>query len=1034
MKPGIGHEMILASAGTGKTRALVNRYIRLLALGVEPSRIIALTFTRKAAGEFLQRIFLRLSGAVRDETEAAELSRDIGFPEGNAARYRELLQTLIREVGSLQLGTIDSFFGRVVSAFPYELGLVRPHRIMEAFETSVARDRALERLLGEGDEDRADHLLQLYRNFTWGTESKYVFSVFEEQLAACYALYLEARDTGLWGNPERIFTESPWWMGPDPDKAELVEAIRGDLADCSYTAAVHNAFNRILDAFTAWTPGNRLDGATLFDRLLEARTALAGGRVTVKFGRSTIEIADPLAGNLHRLVRAYVGGEVKRRLLTSHSLGAMLREFDGLYESLVRETGSLVFADLPMLLIKGLCEGEAAFGLAELVYRLDGQIDHWLVDEFQDTSRIQWKVLSAFVEEVLQDPGGRRSFFHVGDVKQSIYGWRGGDSRLFDEIFTRYGRGDKGIRKRFLDVSWRSAPPVLECVNALFGDAVRPGLAGAEVAARWQAQWHAHEASPKTATFPGHAAWGLFDPETSHGETCIHLITTVRPLENGLSCAILVRRNADVAAMTESLRAGGIPASMEGTVEIAMDNIAGSWIRAFFHALVRPDEAFPRDYLGLAGFDFNGKEFNKTARAVRTAVCADGYAGAVRLLLSALRRRVAWTPFLQRRGEQLIEAATRFEETGVSSIDSFLRFLEAATVEESTLSSHIQVMTVHKAKGLDFDMVIVAGFGNEPLVSGSHRQLHVERQPDGEIDWILDLPNKDILAQEPRLRAAREVARDRDAFEALCLLYVAMTRARHGLYCLANASPVNRSSTTWQDLFMAGFGVPESPRVDGPIQWQWETGTAGWAERIDRPEPEAVPPVRLTPPASPPSPVRPILHRAASPSEEAHDRVFAKHPLRSPAGRRFGTRMHEFLATLEWIDFGNHAAIEGHVARAPAELREPVRRFLDSPIARDVFGKPSGPCRLWREKPYVLRREGTIARGYIDRAILHLGSDGHPERLEIFDFKTDQLDPGRPVDEQLIERYAVQLERYIEASRILTGLPANRIEAGLVPV
>ena len=118
----IGHECIKAFAGSGKTYTLVIRYIRLLALGVEPARINALTFTRKASGEFLQRIFLRLMVAAGDPNDARILAMQIQLSEFGQADFLRLLIRMIQDIGKLQLGTIDSFFARLVGAFPYELG------------------------------------------------------------------------------------------------------------------------------------------------------------------------------------------------------------------------------------------------------------------------------------------------------------------------------------------------------------------------------------------------------------------------------------------------------------------------------------------------------------------------------------------------------------------------------------------------------------------------------------------------------------------------------------------------------------------------------------------------------------------------------------------------------------------------------------------------------------------------------------------------------------------------------------------------
>ena len=119
----IGHVMILASAGSGKTYALTNRYVRLLASGAKPERIAALTFTRKAAGEFFDEILKKLAGAAGDEAVAKNLAAEIEVPALRAADFLQLLRGVTESMHRLNLGTLDSFFARVVRAFPLELGL-----------------------------------------------------------------------------------------------------------------------------------------------------------------------------------------------------------------------------------------------------------------------------------------------------------------------------------------------------------------------------------------------------------------------------------------------------------------------------------------------------------------------------------------------------------------------------------------------------------------------------------------------------------------------------------------------------------------------------------------------------------------------------------------------------------------------------------------------------------------------------------------------------------------------------------------------
>lgn len=1034
MNPVIRHEMILASAGSGKTYALVNRYIRLLALEVPPGRIMAITFTRKAAGEFMQKIFLRLCQAGRLPAEAECLSRECGLEPRDCAFFRGLLSTLVRALGDLQLGTIDSFFARVVGAFPYELGLTRPHRIMDDFEHALSRDKAMERLFAHGDPAQAEAIQQLYKEMTWGAEEKRVYGQFEKQLEVCHSLYLESPDTDLWGVAARIFATEPWWQQAPSDPAALVGAICQELEASAFPASVLKAMKGQLEAFTDWQPGLPLKTNTLFQRVLDQHAELAGGQATIKVGRGAVDLSGVMARLWFGLAQAYVRGDIARRLVTTHALGRLIESFDHHYNQIIREAGSLVFADLPMLLVKGLCGGQAAFAAEEMIYRMDGQTDHWLVDEFQDTSRIQWDVLAAFVDEILQDTSGRRSFFYVGDIKQSIYRWRGGDSRLFHEIFERY-RGSGRLASSSLSQSWRSAPPVLDCVNAVFGrDLSAVGLAR-EAAARWHQHWEDHVCSPRTAGLAGHAAIGVLPPEMSLEEGCATWIRTLDPLRHGLSCAILMRTNKDVARMTQRLRQAGISASMEGEVDLAADNLLGTWMRACFTALARPDEAFPRAYLQWAGAPFTRESVNQLMERLRVALTEIGYAEAVRLVSEYVLARLPQSAFLKHRAEQLLEAALRFETAGPRPLEAFIRYLESAKVQESGISHEIQVMTVHKAKGLDFDVVLVAGFGAQALVRPGNRGPHVERDPSGEVEWILDLPNKAVLEADPVLFGAAQREKALDTFESLCVLYVAMTRARRGLYCLAESPARNSSEPTWLSLLTINAGEAVEPVADGLPSWQSEWGDADWIrEAVDHEPESASPALRLDRLQGDYPRPRPALRRRPSPSQEGHAREPDNRPLRSTKGRQLGTRMHEFLATLGWIDPADGPAMAALRQSVAPDLWERLVRLLETPLGRQVFTQPAEPGSLWQEKPYILRQGKTAASGIIDRAFIYGQPGSRPTRAVIYDFKTDVLDPRQDPHAQLLERYGTQLDRYREAMEVLTGLSPEAITAHLVPV
>ena len=178
-------------------------------------------------------------------------------------------------------------------------------------------------------------------------------------------------------------------------------------------------------------------------------------------------------------------------------------------------------------------------------------------------------------DEVIQSESGQRSFFYVGDTKQAIYAWRGGDPRLFDEVADFYNAS--GTRRidtsEALDVSFRSVPEILEAVNAIFSPQhlrrVAPNLDYPEqVLDRWTSSWRDH--LPNNALrndgyfewrpmeFPAEDKNAMLDAEAAR------LIAAIDPLAKGLSCAVLVRSNARILTLIDALRSAGLPATSEG--------------------------------------------------------------------------------------------------------------------------------------------------------------------------------------------------------------------------------------------------------------------------------------------------------------------------------------------------------------------------------------------------------------------------------------------------------------------------------------
>lgn len=180
--------VIRASAGTGKTHQLASRFLKLLDADVPPESIMAATFTRKAAGEILERILQTLARAASDDEQRGKLADAIGSRQLTSQRCRELLAKMTQRLHRLQVGTLDSFFAKLASSFSLELGLPPGWRILEATEAERLREEAIEALL-EAETD--DELVRLLRLLTKGTTSRSVSDVIDDTVKKCGEVAIE---------------------------------------------------------------------------------------------------------------------------------------------------------------------------------------------------------------------------------------------------------------------------------------------------------------------------------------------------------------------------------------------------------------------------------------------------------------------------------------------------------------------------------------------------------------------------------------------------------------------------------------------------------------------------------------------------------------------------------------------------------------------------------------------------------------------------------------------------------------------------
>ncbi|HEY1084504.1 MAG TPA: UvrD-helicase domain-containing protein, partial [Prosthecobacter sp.] len=236
------HQLISASAGSGKTYQLVRRYLHLLALGQPAEGVAAMTFTRKAAGEFFSRILQGLAAMAEKPETAALFFEGVQPPLPPGQDFGVLLRTVARRLHRLQLSTLDSFFAKVAACFPMELGLPAGARVMDEDETRMARREALDALLDrlylEDQNTALQTLMEAYKQATFGSEDKTVEATLQDWLADGLTLWEDSAVTpasaeeppageagALWGAGLRGWG-SPREIWPQPLQAgDLMAAI-----------------------------------------------------------------------------------------------------------------------------------------------------------------------------------------------------------------------------------------------------------------------------------------------------------------------------------------------------------------------------------------------------------------------------------------------------------------------------------------------------------------------------------------------------------------------------------------------------------------------------------------------------------------------------------------------------------------------------------------------------------------------------------------------------------------------------------------
>ncbi len=1052
--------VIMASAGTGKTFQLAMRFIQLLRFGVDPAEILAVTFTKKAAGEIFDKIIGRL----------LELADPAGKKDaGNTcemfsrSQFLDILRRLLEMRRELQIGTIDSFFRKLTDVYAPELGIWGGISLIDAKDRSYRRRtlRKWLRLIGDGDELAALRELLKMAN---RDEQKSFSATMDDLVDSCYPFFLAHENEHLkWGNIPFLFCSDQEEL-PRDVVTDISDRLDGAMiviqeSDEKYNKVAVRRIRTLADfcAAGAETIGRLPDDVkSLFENLVKYNPQgweNDDGKELLPAAKWTLaENIGDLVRQLFRHIRAVLTQQARTR---AQAVYWLMENYNKVYHREVRAAGLLTFADIPYLLQSG--SGESDFRLffnesVNLEERLDARLNHYLFDEFQDTSDIQWNAFDNLLDELVNDrESDFRTFFCVGDIKQSIYRFRQGNPRLFGRVIDKMK-----TQADTLTLSRRSAPQVMELVNAVFHKPLKR-IGFLESVSRLEFEEH----KAYHQDMPGFAALIQFEKADrpvvqNKAEFILAALCDVRPFDRKLSVGVLMRNNQHLRefgqVLQELIREKNLPftVSVDGTLSV-LESVAVEMFLQLLTLSSHPADKSAHTFLRFAQWGMERLSWKKwgsslrlgetcdadaLSQALRHLVNADGIVGLADRFLAGFGE--FFSDFDRRRFEALREMAEDFS----GAPDDFREQLQWQQDEEKSLAGSIQLMTIHKSKGLEFDLVFLPEFDSRHGGANIVPEIDIPdvRQSDAKPAWIGYLPDKAIASTLPGAAEYFAAREEEEEYDIGCTVYVALTRAKRALYLLF-ATPGKDSQQPEASIvaalakdddaahrakrdFAERFSFPDAESFNV----RYAAGRSDFFTDIPDRE-EAVAPIV----ARDPQKVSVDSHRIgfARPST-AHgggNKRQIENCFVPARGAETGTLVHALFEKIDFLDekFDAEKFLAANFPDGDAKVRELFLASLAKPEIFNALKRPAPDIVLWREKDFLHRTAEGIVSGTFDRVVL-ICENTRIVRAEILDYKSDHLTSP----EDFLERHAAQLEIYRNALAAMTHLEPDRINCTLL--
>jgi ATP-dependent helicase/nuclease subunit A len=982
--------VLKASAGSGKTFRLTQRYVQFLLSSRIPKNelrnLMAITFSNNASGEMRKNVlaWLKLL-CLKDPVRLREMAEvTSGGEERLSHRAGELLDTILTRFSDFQVRTIDSFMSSVFRASSIDFGFGPDFEVVLDAQPLV------------------DYAWNLFlREARAGTGTAHLLDRTIETI-------LDFKTSG--GN-------FPW--DPSVPLLEHVRKLEEKLSNMDETPVVEDpapfmrdAERKIAEAFDA------------AERLVErsglaphGNSSFASRLAVVRAGRFSDLLAGSMKnGPVKKPPKGNTAGtEIYERIETAwHDAGAAVDAYAGAWarafyqpflsvhqalsaslEKVKRAHGTIFIGDIGRRLGDYLVDDV----VPDVYFRIGERIWHYLVDEFQDTSPLQWRTLFPLVENSLAMEG---SLFVVGDTKQAIYGFRQADYTIMRslEAASPFPSAPRDVHE--LSTNWRSRPRVVSFAEEVFRKRAATDAKYAEAARRSGLDnWHqaAREdggagAGGPAVSGPGYVEVEILERDDENPPEREKLQSVMKDLQaRGYGwgdIALLAQRNADVVRATSWLNDMSVPFISFSSLDVRTRAIAGEMLALLSFLDSPPDDlAFATFVLGtIFARTLRARPDAPEAEAVRDLLYESrsqrplykafqrAFPGLWKACFAGLFRSAGYLPLYDLVSEacvhfdvfslvgeeeatlaKLLDVVKEFEGSGANSLREFLGAAEESgtdtaarwAVDVPRSAPSVNAMTIHKAKGLGFPVVVVLLYGES-----SHRFEYSVLSSGSRTGVRLVKVTQDLARRDPALRELYEQETMKADVDRLNRLYVALTRAKREMYVIGVKGQ--------RDIFPFDLFPVES-----------------FAPSREKGRPEAAAPAERTAEISHLARPVPVTFGGGRLGRDE---------------RRRGELAHRMLELVRETGPGVPAQLRAAGERAAREARsDPAEaqalvphlvRLLGVSEMTDCY--TARPGRVMLNEQELCDSEGRLVR--MDRIVMD------PEQVTVIDFKTGAEDPG----------------------------------------